>query len=122
MAEPSAPVSNPNTDYERSDVPLRPIVLVAAGVLVILAAGPLALHYWAAFPNDAHRAPTLALPAPRLEVNGHAELEAFRAAERAKLNSYGWIDRKGGIAHIPIAEAMKRVVAEGIAGFPRSAP
>jgi len=33
-------------------------------------------------------------------------------AERAKhLNSYGWIDRSKGVAHMPIGEAIKRVIA-----------
>jgi len=33
-------------------------------------------------------------------------------AERAKhLNSYGWTDRSKGVAHMPVEEAMKRVIA-----------
>jgi hypothetical protein len=45
-------------------------------------------------------------PEPRLEsFNGEA-LEQVRADENAHLNTYGWIDRKGGIVRIPIDRAV----------------
>lgn len=36
----------------------------------------------------------------------------IRAAQRARLESYGWVDRQAGIAHIPIDRAMDLVVEE----------
>jgi hypothetical protein len=36
------------------------------------------------------------------------------------LNTYYWVDRDKGVVHIPIAEAMKRLVAKGIDGFPQA--
>jgi len=38
-------------------------------------------------------------------------LDAWRADHKQRLESYGWVDRKKGIAHIPIEAAMDRVVA-----------
>jgi hypothetical protein len=38
---------------------------------------------------------------------------ALRAAQRERLEHYGWIDRDAGIAYIPIDRAMDVVVGEG---------
>jgi hypothetical protein len=37
---------------------------------------------------------------------------AERRAEEARLEVYGWVDRRQGIAHIPIEEAMALIVSE----------
>jgi hypothetical protein len=46
---------------------------------------------------------------PRLQINDEADLRALRAEEKAKLEGYRWVDRKAGIVHIPIEEAMKKL-------------
>ena len=40
------------------------------------------------------------------------ELRSLDARQNETLNSYGWIDQAGGVAHIPIANAMELVVGE----------
>ena len=45
-------------------------------------------------------------PEPRLERNERIEINDFRLKEEQTLNSYGWVDEKAGIAHIPIDRAM----------------
>ena len=35
-----------------------------------------------------------------------------RLQQMERLRSYGWVDREGGVAHIPIDEAMKMYLAE----------
>ena len=47
------------------------------------------------------------IPPPRLQVEEHFDLERFRQAEDARLNSYGWSDAKNDKIRIPIAEAMR---------------
>jgi hypothetical protein len=47
-----------------------------------------------------------AFPAPRLQPDPAAEFARFKEEELRRLHSYGWIDRKAGIAHIPIERAM----------------
>jgi hypothetical protein len=111
------------TDYEKSDIPLKTIGLAALAVAVLLGLGPLTLHLFATgVPDDVARRPTIAPPPPRLETNPPADLKALRAREEEQLTSYGWVDRARGIVHVPIAEAMKRVAAQGLDGFPRSKP
>jgi hypothetical protein len=46
-------------------------------------------------------------------------LKAYRKQEEKGLNSYGWVDRNAGIVSIPIEEAIRKVVADGV---PRWAP
>jgi len=53
-------------------------------------------------------------PQPRLETNESLEINDFRLQEEKKLNSYGWIDQKAGIARIPIDRAMQLLAQRGL--------
>lgn len=60
--------------------------------------------------------------APQLEKNfmdpwvltPAADWREYKAAYDQKVNSYGWIDRNRGIAHIPIDEAKRRLLRQGL--------
>ena len=39
-------------------------------------------------------------------------LQAYRSDRLSRLESWGWLDRKAGLLHMPIEEAMDRVVKE----------
>jgi len=58
-------------------------------------------------------------PQPRLQTDPEADLAAYVRKEQHLLNSYGWVDREHGIAHIPIGIAMARLAQTGIPGFPQ---
>jgi hypothetical protein len=114
---------NPDTAYERSDWPIGTIGLILAAVFIVLVISPFVMI--AAFPTtpaDVSRALTVEPPQPRLQTDPSEDLVRFRAEEETQLNSYYWIDKKRGIVHIPIEQAMKQVVQEGIDGFPRGKP
>ena len=53
-------------------------------------------------------------PAPRLQQYPQNDMEDFRAAERAELQGYGWVDKEAGVVRIPIAEAMRLTVERGL--------
>ena len=112
--------------YETTDVDVRPVAIaftsvmvaavVIAGLMVALlgfflsqisvqspSANPLAGAYGRRMP-----------PAPRLQTDAIADLDALRAEESRTLGTYGWIDRNSGIAHIPIDRAMALVVERGL--------
>ncbi len=36
--------------------------------------------------------------------------EEWRAGQRRHLESYGWVDRKAGIIHVPVEQGMERVL------------
>lgn len=46
-------------------------------------------------------------PAPRLQADPRADLDALRARDARILETYEWIDRDAGIARIPIDRAME---------------
>jgi hypothetical protein len=109
----------PETAFEPTDVDLRPIGWIAAGVFVWLGLVPyiLSLGYPDAA-HDAFKAPTVVPPGPRLQQNPQADLAAFRAAKEERLDSYGWVDRAHQIVHIPIDDAMKQIAAHGLPDWP----
>lgn len=57
-------------------------------------------------------------PAPRLEIHTVGRWRTFREAERARLSSYGWMDRSTGAVHIPIDRAIELITERGVAPLP----
>src|SRR3954447_7092771 len=114
---------NENTAYEESDWRLGYIGLVFLGTFVMLVIAPFVLMW--AFPNslpDQRRNLTIAPPPPRQPVAPSLDRVRYVAEQKLKLDTYYWIDRDRGLVHIPIEEAMKRVAAHGIDGFPKAGP
>jgi len=48
--------------------------------------------------------------APMLETNERGQFRDFLLNQENQLNSYGWVDEKAGVAHIPIDRAMDLMV------------
>ena len=53
-------------------------------------------------------------PAPQLLQRPGIEWDKTRNEEEKELETYGWVDRSAGIAHIPIAQAMQLLVERGL--------
>lgn len=66
-------------------------------------------------PEDANK-----FPQPRLESNERDQLNDRRLKEEETLNSYGWIDQKAGVAHIPIERAMELIAQRGLPTAPQN--
>jgi hypothetical protein len=43
----------------------------------------------------------------------------FLINQENQLNSYGWVDKKAGVAHIPIERAMELTVQRGLSVCPQ---
>jgi hypothetical protein len=121
---------HPELRYEQSDVRAGAIVRFALGLVTVVAVSAvLLLGLFKLFARQQRRhdppPPPLAReagrlpPAPRLQASPLQDLEQVRAEEEKELSSYGWVDPKAGIVHIPIDEAIKTVAARGL---PRAAP
>jgi hypothetical protein len=113
----------PMTAYEVSDWNVGSVGLIYLGAFVLLVLSCLVLI--AAYPASVHdvdRTVHIAPPGPRLQTNPGGDLKNFRAEEQKQLDTYYWIDRHKGLVHIPIAEAIKRLVQTGIPGFPQAQP
>jgi hypothetical protein len=111
---------SPPAGHEPSDVEPCLVGALAAGVALFLLTTPLVLAL--AYP-EAHRMPatpgTLPQPAgPRLETSPKADADRLRAAERERLEHFGWIDRANGVVRIPVARAMQLLAERGIPGWP----
>ena len=123
MADLERVEDNPDTAYEQSDWHIGATGLAYLGIFVFLVIAAFVII--AAFPrtvSDVSRTLTVEPAQPRLQTNPSEDLAQFRVDEDKQLNSYYWVDKQKGIVHIPIEEAMKRVAAEGIDGFPRGQP
>lgn len=120
MAEHDAP------GYEQRDVSGFWLLMALLAFLIGFALALLGAH-WALQSNLQHFPPpspvaaqTPPTPPPRLLTNPSAELERFMHEKHARLHSYGWVDREAGLAHIPIEQAMQRVVEYGLPRWPQS--
>jgi len=53
-------------------------------------------------------------PEPRLQTRPRQELQALRDTENEQLSTYGWIDRRAELVHVPVDVAMKMLVGRGL--------
>lgn len=53
-------------------------------------------------------------PSPRLEDDPAGSYAALKGEELERLNGYGWVDQKKGIAHIPIDRAIEILAERGL--------
>ena len=136
----------PDAGFEREDLGSRPlkgfiITVVVLGVLVYFAARGM-FRFLDAYgkknersvsplvqaeadtrePNHQKTAEKInqEFPEPRLEDDERTELNDIRYSEEEKLNSYGWVDQSGGVAHIPITRAMQLVAERGLPTVPQA--
>ena len=108
MRRPPAPSYQPDT----ASVKLGGGALVAVLALIPIAAGVAAAMFWG-FQAITHTAPTTALQraplipsGPQLEVAPKADRLALEQTARRRIEGYGWVDAKAGVARIPIERAM----------------
>ena len=53
-------------------------------------------------------------PAPNLQTQPFKDIYLLRESEAQRLGSYGWVDKEGGIARIPIDRAMALTLQRGL--------
>jgi hypothetical protein len=106
--------------HEPTDVSTR-VIRLGMPILVASVIGLSLLVLWL-FPGSivdrTIHLPLSRYPAPELQVSPREHMAKFYASEIQWLNSTGWIDRKNGVVHIPIGEAMRKVAQEGISDWP----
>jgi hypothetical protein len=129
---------NEDVAHEHTDVNIRAILMFAAGLVVV--AVVVHILMWAMFrwlddsakANDPQLSPLVerAPAMPETTVGspefGHARggaqlltnepmaLEKLRSEETKKLEAYGWVDGKPGVAHMPIGAAKKLILERGV--------
>jgi hypothetical protein len=126
---PRAGSHEPHVRSEEDRISTARIVAVGvASLVVFLLAGVATWKYWEA--THAHRGLASMPPEVGSSKIGMVEQQLFeksrrgaldRAARQERLRSYGWVDRRQGVVHLPIDRAMELVV-EGARPAPGAAP
>ena len=118
---PEHPVHRETTDVDIRGIVIFVIALIVAGVVIHgavwvmyryfarQASQPAAVEFPLAT-NALRRLP----PEPRLQIDPRDDLMNMQRAEEQVLNSYGWVDRSGGIVRIPIDQAMTLIAERGL--------
>ncbi len=114
---------NPETDFERDDMALKPVLYVGITVFLLITLVPVIIAYgFRKVQGDVDRTLTIQPPAPHLQTAAPADLARYLAQQRKLLDTAGWVDRAHGVAHEPIEEAMDQAVRRGLDGFPKPQP
>jgi hypothetical protein len=61
-------------------------------------------------------------PNPQLQQNPADDLVRMKAEEQRRITSYGWVDRKAGIARIPVDRAVDILARSGLPKVAAPAP
>ena len=110
--------------HETRDFNIRAVALFALGLAITLG-GSLALMAWVfsllhvtPAGYSPQGAPIAAMPpqppGPRLQAAPTQDLQELLRADRARLQSYGWVDRSSGMVRMPIDRAMQLVLEQGL--------
>jgi hypothetical protein len=119
------PAGGYQTGHEDTTLKARPL-FISAGVLVgTVVVCQLVLAWWMkgfetkeeqvqAVNTGRQEIPVEQFPNPRLQESPPVERERVLREERARISSYGWVDKKAGIARIPVDRAMEILAQKGL--------
>ncbi|HEX5474730.1 MAG TPA: hypothetical protein VFX12_08730 [Vicinamibacterales bacterium] len=128
-------LDNPTVGHETSDINVRAVIWFVASLVTVAVVVQVVVWLMMGLfakeeaRNDPYVSP-LAAPAgqlppePRLQTVPHQDLRTFVASEDLELSTYGWVDQKAGIVHIPVERAKALILQQGIparAGTPNPA-
>jgi hypothetical protein len=113
------------TGHESTSIQARGLIIGAAVLVATVIVCQILLGVWMGeFHREEERAevafPTRNeidvghFPQPRLQENPKIDMMDVRREEQARVNSYGWIDQKAGVARIPIDRAMDIIAQKGL--------
>ena len=106
---------------EPDEIATPRLVAIAVGTLVLFLAASVAtgwgMEWWRRrlLPEGSPPSPA-EVGRPKIGMVEQGLFESTRtgedwtAAERRRLESYGWVDRKAGLIHVPVDQAMERVL------------
>lgn len=121
----AAEMHNDDVAHEHSDINIRTVLAFGAGMAVVVAVSA-ALMYILMMVLEGraeNRDPQISPvarpageepPLPRLLLDEAGNLDKFHAEEMKKLDAYGWIDERAGVARVPIEQAKKLIVQHGL--------
>jgi hypothetical protein len=131
-------IQNEDVKHEHTDVPISPIAKFLASLTAAIVIISVGLYFFFGFLQDRARKQSpppgpLASernnvpPEPRLhlmpghEVHPLDEWKLMKAEEEEALSTYGWVDQNAGVVRIPIEEAKRLVLQQGLPAKPTTA-
>ncbi len=111
--------------HETTGIQVKGLLIGTGALVAVIFVCQLALGLWmrgferkekrvdALYPGR-HEIEVDRFPQPRLQESPPVDLEAMMREERARIASYGWIDKKAGIARIPVDRAMDILAQKGL--------
>jgi len=114
---------HPTAHHETTDASIPGLVKFSIGLFVLIVVALIGMQWMfnyfirtqqlgpAASPFAESQAPP---PGPHLQIYPALDLKQLRQTEDEKLESYGWVDQKAGIARIPVDRAMDLLVQKGL--------
>jgi len=114
--------------YERRDVAIPTLAKWITGLFVfIFGALGLAWGVYALFvtdqAQDENSLPMTAMQRdvprdlPKVQAYPRRDMVLFRREEEQKVNGYGWVDQRKGVAHVPVEKAIEEIAAGGFTGL-----
>jgi hypothetical protein len=125
MRPQGVPAPHAGPGHEPTTFQIRPLVtfaaalIVASAIIFVVLAQVMRAFTVAEARRESNRPPLFAdtsgeFPGPRLQDSPVSDMAALRRDEQAALGRYGWVDRRAGVARIPIDRAMDLLVQKGL--------
>lgn len=119
-------VPEPGARYESGDIKIKPLmrsviiffvftagsIVLSAGLFEWLVPGGFASTFQPK--GMKHRLPPPGLPLLQTNVSVRTDIANLTKRERTAINSYSWVNRNAGIAHVPIDRAIDIVAKDGL--------
>lgn len=96
-------------------------IVLAAAIVIAVGVSLGLVGLFGGFGRPLARAEHPPMPQPHLQPHPLAERARYDARQRAKLNSYQWVDRRRGLVRIPIERAMQILAERGRPAAPPAA-
>lgn len=112
--------------FEVGDWKWRPVIVLLAATFATLLVAYIAMAALVAISrsglaDSSHELttqdPALLPPGPLIEQNPNAIGDRMLTSAHEQLESYGWADRRAGLAHIPIERAKELLLEQGVNPF-----
>ena len=123
MSTETEPKPNREEGYEHRDANIRALLQFGFGLAAILVIIFFAMRWTFSFlsakspmgpPPTPFESARVLPPQPRLQVEPHQDLKTYCDQQLSNLNGYGWVDQHNGVVHIPIDQAMDKLVRQGL--------
>lgn len=117
--------------YELSDWKMKPVFILTLATIASLLLAYIGVAIMVSFngggigdtSNELRTLdPAQLPPGPLLEQNPQLEGTQMLAAANEQLASYGWVDRRANVAHIPLERAKTLLLELGVDAFAAEAP